>query len=381
VLFNQTMTQICLAWLILRLTDSAVWVSISVFAFGLPAFFLTIPAGALADRWDRRLQLMLAQLVAVVNAVVLAILVGLDAVTPGMALFFAAVSGTTIAFSQPARMSIVPLLLPPNQLLNGIVLGSLSQNLAQLTGPALAGILIATISISAALFMLAALLIAGVVALLFIQLPQRPRGTSPRFDIGELFGGVRFLWESKPLLVVIALYLATGIWIGGSIQTLVPVLVKQEYHEGASALGLAYSVQAVAAIITALWITGQGSLRYKGALFALSMWIASLAVAWYGLSPSYFPALIGFIVFGCCTAFYSNMSQTILQTHSPRHLLGRVQSILTLSIQGFIPLGALQAGLVASLIGVRGATVYAGLAAFALSSLALIFADKFRKLS
>jgi ENTS family enterobactin (siderophore) exporter len=278
-------------------------------------------------------------------------------------------------------MSMVPLLLPPNQLLNGIVLGSLSQNLAQLTGPALAGILIATISISAALFMLAALLLAGVLALVFMRLPQRQAGTTPRFDLGELFGGVKFLWETKPLLVVIALYLATGIWIGGSIQTLVPVLVKQEYHEGASALGLAYSVQAVAAIITALWITGQGSLRHKGALFALSMWIASLAVAWYGLAPTYYLALIGFIVFGCCTAFYSNMSQTILQTHSPRHLLGRVQSILTLSIQGFIPLGALQAGLIASLIGVRGATVYAGCAAFVLSSLALIFADKFRKLS
>jgi hypothetical protein len=267
--------------------------------------------------------------------------------------------------------------------MNAIVLGSLSQNMAQLVGPAIAGVLIATVSISAALYFMAFLVTIGILSLLAMRVPPREDAAAPtsRLAPGELFGGITFLWQNKPLLVVAGLYLATGIWIAGSIQALVPVVVRNEYHVGASALGFAYTVQALAAIITALWITRQGSLKNKGALFGLSMWIASYAVMWYGLSPGYGPALIGFFVFGCCTAFYGNMSQTIMQTHTPHVLLGRVLSIQTLSIQGFIPLGALQAGLLASVVGVRAATVYGGAVALFLSSLALIFAPKFRRLS
>src|SRR6186997_1040376 len=105
VLLNQFMTQITLAWLILEMTDSAAWVSYAVFAFGLPSFFLTIPAGVLADRWDRRKQLILAQSIALANAVALAIAAATGMITPHLSLVFAMISGSTVAMSQPARQT------------------------------------------------------------------------------------------------------------------------------------------------------------------------------------------------------------------------------------------------------------------------------------
>ncbi len=384
VMLNQFTTIVAISWLVLELTDSVRWVSFSVFAFGLPAFLLLLPAGLLADRWDRRKLLLAAQLVALSNVLVLAIVVSTDLISPELTLLFAAVSGSTVAVSQPARQSMIPLLLPAELRLNGIVLGSLSQNLSQLTGPAIATFLIATIAISAAFYALAVLLSVGVIVLMFLRLPPKDpseEAAPRRFQPNELFAGFTFLWSSRPLLMLTGLYLATGIWVGGSIQTLLPVLVRDEYNADASVLGLAFTVQAVGAIITSLWITTMGGLPNKGGLFACGMLLGSSSLAAYSMAPTFEVALVFFFSFGCATAFYTNFSQSLLQLHTPQILLGRVLSIITLSISGFIPLGALQAGFVASLLDPRIAGLYGGVTAFVLAFLALTRAHSFRRLS
>jgi MFS family permease len=367
----------------LEMTDSARWVSYAVFAFGLPAFFLTIPAGVVADRWDRRKQLLVTQTLALANAIALSIVVGIDLITPHLALIFAMISGATVALSQPARQSLIPLLVPRELLMNGIVWGSLSQNLSQMTGPMLAGVLIATVSGSASFAALSVLLVIGIVSVVMLRVPA-PEANAPAkapFRPSDLLGGFVFLKNTRPLLVLALLYLATGIWIGGAIQALVPVLVKNFYHAGASGLGFAFTVQAIAAIITSLWTTQQGDVKNKGALFACGMMLGSLSLVGYGLAPSYATALVFFASFGCATSLYSNMSQTILQTHAPAHLLGRVIAIITLSIQGFIPLGALQAGQVADVFDARVAAMYGGATAFTLAFIVFAFYPKFRKLA
>src|SRR5690606_37864997 len=147
------------------------------------------------------------------------------------------------------------------------------------------------------------------------------------FRPAEMLSGVGFLWAHKPLLIVAALYLATGIWIVGPIQALVPVLVRDYYHVGASSLGFAYTAQAIGAVGTSFWLTKQGGISNKGGIFAGSMMLGAIGLGGYGISPFYSVALIFFFIFGCATSLYSNMSQTILQTHSPQEVLGRVLSI------------------------------------------------------
>jgi MFS family permease len=384
VLMNQFMTQVTLAWLILQLTDSAAWVSFAVFAFGVPAFILTLPAGALADRWDKRKQLMFSQVAALANAIVLFIVVATDLITPPMALGFAAISGATVAMSQPARQALIPLLVPKELLMNGIVLGSLSQSLSQMTGPMLAGVLIATVSISASFAALAVLLVIGIVSLMKMKVPavmEDPNRPWRQFRLGDLLGGFTFLWSNKPLFTVAMLYLATGIWIVGAIQALVPVLVRDYYHVGAWGIGVAFTIQAIAGITTSLWITRLGHVPNKGGIFGMSMLIGAIGLLGYGLAPSYAVSLVFFFLFGIAASFYSNMSQTILQTHSPQEVLGRVLAIVTLSISGFIPLGALQAGLIASAFDARVAAVYGAVVGIVLAATAIAAFPAFRRLA
>jgi MFS family permease len=375
------MSQLTMAWLMLQMTDSAAWVSLAVFAYGLPSFVLTLPAGALADRWDRRKQMLASQSVALVNALTLATVVAADHITPGIALFFALVGGSTNAMAQPARQAMIPQIVPPQHLMNAIVLGSMSQSLSQLVGPALAGLLIATVSIAASFYALSVLLVVGIGALVLLRLPERADSASRRpFRPSELLGGIGFLRSSKPLLTVALLYLATGIFIVGPISTLVPVIVRDYYHVGADKLGIAYTAQAIGAIGSSLWITRMSGVPNKGGLFAASMMLGASGLIGYGLSPSYEVSLIFFFVFGCATAFYTNMSQTLLQKHAPPEVLGRVLSIVTLSIAGFIPLGALQAGLVASAFDARVAAVYGGVVGLTLAISAAVFHKGFRRL-
>src|SRR4029079_13780176 len=137
----------------------------------------------------------------------------------------------------------------------------------------------------------------------------------------------------------------------------------------------------IAAFLTSLWATQMGGSANKGALFACGMLLGSASLICYGIAPSYGIALCFFAAFGCATSFYSNFSQTILQTHSPQEVLGRVLAILTLAVGGFIPLGALQAGIVASVFDARIAAAYGGLTAFTLALLVVTFYPAFRRLA
>jgi hypothetical protein len=216
-----------------------------------------------------------------------------------------------------------------------------------------------------------------------MRLPESEQASGPprKVVLSDFLAGFRFLKQNRPLLVIGLLYLATGIWIGGAIQALVPPLVKNEYGAGASALGLAFTATAIGAIVTSLFMTKLALLPNKGGWFAVAMMLGSSSLIGYGVAPSYEVALIFFFSFGCATAVYTNMSQTVLQANTPQELMGRVLSLLTLSTLGFIPLGALQAGLVATQIGVRGAAVYGGTTALIMAIGALTFAKRFRRLS
>lgn len=379
---NQLMSQLAMIVLVLDMTDdSPQWSGLVVFSFAIPAFFLTLPSGVLADRWDKRKQLLTAQAATLANALVLATLAGLDVLTPAMTLPFAAVAGAMNSMSQPARQSLIPQLVPPEHRMNGIVLGSLSMNLSQLVGPAIAAAIIASASVSACLYFLCALLVVGLLSLLKLEIPKNADGPKRKVDLAELIGGFTFLASRRDLLVLMILYSATGFWIVGPLQALVPVLIRDYYHAGDSGLGFAYTVQAIGAIISALWITRQAGMRNKGTFFGFSMVLGGLALAGYGASPTYAIALVSFFAFGCATAFYTNMSQTILMTHSPPETLGRVLSITTLSIQGLLPLGAIQGGVIAGVFDARIAVLYGGLTGMTLAITALISFKDFRKLS
>ena len=399
---NQVGMQIILAWWVQTEFGSPARVGTMILFFGLPSFIFLLPAGLVADRWDRKKQLMAAQIAALFSAALLGILMILDVVTFPIAIVFAFISGTTVAFSNPARQALIPMMVPRRLLPNGIVLGSLSMNVSRLVAPLVAATIMAAIGVGEALFFVAAFLCVGVVTLSRMNIPHFPEddvqpeaagggsaapapvpgGARPQESaLQNLMAGFQFLLENKPLFVLMGLYMATGLFIVGPMQALIPVLIDQEWGQNARALGYAFTVQAATGFITGLYLTRMGGLRNKGGLFALAMMGGGGSFLLFSISPEYLMGLVFFGTFGIAASFYSNMSQTILQSNTPRPLMGRVLSIYQLSIAGLLPIGAFIGGLVAEGIGAPLTGLIGGAIGVTLAACALIFAGNYRRLT
>jgi predicted MFS family arabinose efflux permease len=385
VMLDRGMAQIALSWLVLELTNSSLWVGLTIFATGLPMFLFTLPAGLGADRWNRRRLLIWAQLVGALSAAGFATVVAFGWATPELALGYAFLSGSTLAFSMPASRALIPMLVPRDHVLNAVALGSISQNTSRLVGPALAGLLIAGFGVAASLYVQAALILLGLVALFLVRLPaQLPsaRGAGGRSSVwADVKEGGGFLSANRPLLVLIGLMLVTGLFMMGPHQTVLPVIVRDHLKVGSAGFGITVTAMSLGSITTSLFLTSMGGMPNKGGFFAMALIGGSVCFAGYVLSPWYALALVFFYVWGGFGGFFANMSQSLLQTHTPGPMMGRVMAVNTLAMQGFLPLGALQAGVIASVAGPQTAGVVSAVTCALLAATALVFAPRFRRLA
>ncbi len=382
---DQGMANVALAWLMLELTDSVAWVALAVAVRGLPLFFLTIPAGVLADRMDRRLLLMVTQVIAATSAIVFAILVATDLATAPLALIYATILGSSTAVGLPTRQAIIPMLVPREHLLNAVVTGSMARTSSQLIGPALAGVLIDLWGVEASFAVQAAFIVVSTLTLIPMRretmriVEQEDR---PSFSIrGDVVEAWRFLRANVPLLVIIGLMVNTGLFMIGPNQALVPVIVKDELDGGSGALGLMFTAMAFGTLSTSLFLTSLGGMKNKGGFFAMALIGGSICFIGIALSPVIWLAMLFFYFWGAFGGFFVSMSQSLLQSHTPQEVMGRVMSVNALSSQGTMPLGALLAGALASLLDVQTAVLIQAFICAAIAMSALLFIPRFRRLS
>jgi len=220
-------------------------------------------------------------------------------------------------------------------------------------------------------------------------LPLSPHSTSvvaqpgrAAFSIlGDLGEAWRFLRSNMPLLVIIGLMVNTGLFMIGPNQALVPVIVKEELGGSAQALGLMFMAMAAGTLTTSLFLTSLGDMRNKGGFFAMALIGGSICFAGIALSPALWIAMLFFYSWGAFGGFFVSMSQSLLQSHTPQDVMGRVMSVNALASQGTMPLGALIAGLLASLFDVRTAVLVPAFLCAAIATSALLFIPRFRRLS
>ena len=321
---DQGMANVALGLLMLELTGSAGWVAVAVAARGLPLFFLTMPAGLLADRWDRRQLLVITQVVAAVSAVTFALLVASDRATAPLALIYAVILGSSTAVGLPTRQAMIPMLLPREDLLNAVVTGSMARTSSQLIGPAFAGLLIPLWGIEASFAVQAAFLVLSTLTLLPLsraatQIPER--ADRPAFSVrGDLVEAWRFLRGNVPLLVVIGLMVNTGLFMIGPNQALIPVLVTEELEGGAQALGFMFTAMALGTLSTSLFLTSMGGMPNKGGFFAMALIGGSVCFAGIALSPAIWMAMVFFFPVGFVRGIL-RLDEPIAATdaHASRH--------------------------------------------------------------
>jgi len=360
------------ALLVLQLTHGSALALGSTSLAQAAAFFLFAPmGGAVADRLDRRRLLMVTQSLLLVLSALLGALTLAGLVRLWMVVVTVFCAGALLSFDQPARASLIPTLAPPGELMNAVSLQSIIFSGAATFGPALAGVMVATIGYAGNFFLNAVSFVAVIVALWRLR-PGDGAGRPARGRREPLWRSVRETLAAAArdaaLPGVIAGYGAM-LFLGPSPAVMLPIFALRVLHLSAAQMGFLFSALGMGTIVGGLAVASLGDFRYKGRLFLAAVLIWSAALGGFAASRAVWVSVGALVVLGAAQNAAGATAVTLMQTRVPPQMRGRIMSLNTLLVMGFRPLGDFPAG---ALIGAMGGPLTAGLSA-ALTGLYGIF--------
>ncbi len=346
------------SWLVFELTISAFLLGMVGFLNSIPMFLLSLWGGVAADRINKKSILLFTQIAFMVLAFVLAILTHLKLITASQVMFIAVLNGMVMAFDSPARHAIVAELVGKERLLNAIALNSAAFNSSRVIGPALAGILIATIGMSGCFYINGLSFLAVIAALLMIKVNPAHRKETQGLFVKDLIEGLNFIRQRRNIIILISMVAVTSLF-GISYVILMPVFARDILQVGVRGLGILMSAAGCGALIAALSLVALGDFKHKGKLLLASSLIFSLGLLVFSLSKAYVLSLAMLVVVGWGSVMAVSLINILLQQTVPDHFRGRLMSVFMFTFAGVMPFGNLIAG---SLTQVWGAawTVFTG---------------------
>ncbi|HXO39008.1 MAG TPA: MFS transporter [Candidatus Acidoferrum sp.] len=367
-LIGTWMDQVAEAWLVYRLTGSALLLGTVAFASQFPVFLLAPIGGALADRVDRRKILIATQSAMMLLTFVLAWVTLSHRVKIWQIVTLAALTGVVNAIDLPARQSFVVDMVSRADLVNAIALNSSMFNGARVVGPALAGIVVAAIGEGWCFFANGVSFLAVIAGLALMKI-DRPRMAIEGSPLENTIEGFRFVSQSGP---VRALMLLLGLvsFTAMPYAVLMPLFADKILHGGAQALGLLIGCSGIGALGGAL------TLAMRKTLKGLSVWVAiscagfGVALLLFSFSRTLWLSAALLVPAGFCMMIQMASSNTLIQSMVPDRLRGRVMSVYAMTFMGMAPMGALLAGSLAHklgapmTIGIGGIVAIVGAAVF-----------------
>jgi MFS family permease len=351
------MQMVSVSWLVLDLTDSPALVGVVLFVQGAPMALFSVPAGIWADRLDRRALLLASQTAAASATAALAALVLADVITTWSVFMLAFLMGSAQALGQPSRQALVPSLVGPARLMNAIVLNTLVQNVSFVIGPAVAGGLLAGVGFGGTFLAQVALLALGLPWLLALRAPPVERRPDEQHGLAAIREGLRHVAESPFIRSLFVVTAFTGIFFVGTYQALLPVFADDVLHVGEVQFGLLNAAFGLGMFAGSLYIASRGDLPRKGEVLLRSLLVGSVVLAAFALSRWFPLSLALMLAWGAGAAFFMNLTTTLIQSHTPDRLMGRVMAVQALAFFGVSPLGNLEAGLVADLVSPQAAAM------------------------
>jgi MFS family permease len=351
-------TRLALPYQVYVLTGSTLAIAALTTVQLVPILIFSLGAGSVADAVDRRRLLLITQVGLMACSAVLAWL-ALTSAPPLIALFAVAfVAAGLASIDQPARSSAVPRLVPPERLPAAIALGQLNFQIASVIGPAVAGILIATIGLPGAYGLDVVSFAASFAGLLAIA-PIAPLASATRPGLAAVREGLRFAMSRRVILSTFVIDLDAMIF--GMPTSLFPVLALDVFHAGPTGLGLLGAAPAVGALLGALLSGWVSSVRRVGQAVIVAVAIWGVAITLFGLSTfSFLLALVFLAVAGAADVLSAVFRSTIVQLTTPDELRGRVSSIHILVVTSGPRLGDIEAAAAAAVIGAQASVISGG---------------------
>jgi MFS family permease len=357
---------VAVAWQVYEITHRALdlgWTGLVLF---LPGLLFLLPAGHVADRYDRRQVILVCYSVQLVCTLALLMfsLSGLHRVGPIFVVLF--VIGTGRAFSGPAASALLPHLVASEHFVNAITWGATVFQIANIAGPAVGGLLY-TLPLQGRLhgaslvFLFTLITGTGFLALVF-ALQVRPGRMEHRAVSAEvILAGFRYVWKAKMLLGSISLDLFV-VLLGGA-TALLPIFAHDLLHVGPQGLGALRSAPAVGALTVSIWMTFRPLMRRAGALMFTAVAIYGVATIVFGLSRSFPLSLAALLVVGASDMISVVVRSSMLQLATPPSMRGRVSAVNSLFVGASNELGEFESGVTAQWWGAVRAVLAGGVGA------------------
>src|SRR3954467_1882642 len=345
------MTTTAQGWLVYQLTGSKALLGIVAAAASAPMLIFATWGGWLADRYPKRSVIVCTQISSMILSLAMAALVWTKIVQPWQIVALAVFGGITMAFDMPARQSFIIEMTSRDDLMNAISLSSSAFNCARIVGPSIAGFLMAHLGIALCFLFDGVSFIPVIAGLLLMRLPKKEIAlASASGPLAQALEGFRYVWGTRRVLTILALFTVVGIF-GWSYSVLLPAFAQDILHLGANGYGLLMAGSGVGALIAALTVASAGHMLPTRTMALGGVWIFSLALVLFAYTRNLYlcTGLLALVGFG--VVLYFSTSNTVLQSIVPDEMRGRVMGIWALIFGGMIPLGSLEAGLMADMLG------------------------------
>jgi predicted MFS family arabinose efflux permease len=316
----------------------------------------------IADRLDKRRLIMATQAAAGTLALTLGVLTVTDTVELWMVYLFAAGFGAVTAIDNPARQTFVMEMVGPADVANAVTLNSVVINAARAVGPAIGGVLIATVGIGQCFIVNAASYLAVILALVLIRKEQlHPSVRSPRGP-GQVREGFRYAW-SNPTLRTTLIMLAVIGTLTYEFTTTLPLLSEYTFDAGASGLATMTALMGIGAVVGGLVVASAGNpTPARLVTIAIALGVTVSAVAF---TPTIELAYLVMPLVGAASVAVIALFNATLQLNSAPELRGRVMALFSMSLVGSTPIGGPIVGYLGEQVSPRFALLVGGVAALA----------------
>ncbi|MFM7053010.1 MAG: MFS transporter [Planctomycetota bacterium] len=341
------MLSTAIAWELWERTEDEFMLGLAGLARALPVIALTLPAGTLVDRVDRKRLLAITQWGFALVALALAFASSRHA---PVWVFFALLilSGCVRSFNAPSRGALLPSLLPPERFENAIAWQSGFFQFAAVTGPLIAGVVITSMAGAWAVYLTTAALClgAGTAALFLRPRPVVRTGAPPRFR--DMLAGARHIWREKTILGALTLDLLAVLF--GGATALLPVYADM-LGVGPVGLGALRAAPYVGAFAMAVWLAAKPTFRHAGAALLWSVAGFGVCMIVFGFSQWLWLSMLARAVSGALDNISVVIRHTLVQMRTPDEMRGRTTAVNTVFIESSNEIGAFESGLVAKHFG------------------------------
>jgi MFS family permease len=391
------------AWQVYEITHKAIDLGYTGLVLFLPGLLFLLPAGHLADRYDRRRVVLVCYSLQILCTTALFLFAcrGMSSVLPIFGVLF--LIGTGRAFSGPASSALLPHLVPQEHFVNAVTWGATVFQIANITGPAIGGLLytlpLQRVLAGSLAWIPRTLLLAGstgpklsgapvVFAFTFFTLVWfvvlvgllhvRPGRMEHRALSTEvILAGFRYVWNTKMLLGSISLDLFV-VLLGGAVA-LMPIFAKEVLHTGPQGLGILRAAPSLGALAVSVWLTFRPLRRKAGAKMFVAVAIFGAATIVFGLSKNLLLSLAALTVVGASDMVSVVIRSSMLQLATPIEMRGRVSAVNSLFITGSNELGEFESGLTAQWWGAVRAVVIGGIGSLFVTGLWSTFFPPLRR--